>query len=588
MAENSTLSNTRAGTPLQKEDIIDAATNLDALTRVNTSERTSLPETKVADNKDAASVLEKPISVSHDGQEETYLLTGKKLVLAHTGFLLAIFCTSLDQTIVATALPKLASQFNALDELTWVVSAYFLTQAGLMLTFGQILTIAPSKWVYLICIVLFEIGSLICGVAPSMNVLIFGRAFQGIGASGLFIAILTILSQITKLEQRPLLFGTFGGCFALASVLGPLLGGAFTDKVTWRWCFYINLPFGAISLAVAMLFVPSNAPAETKLYENMTTLQKWLSLDWIGSALSVAMITCLLLPLQWGGVTRPWNDKAVIALFCVFGVLLFVFLGWEFFKGERAMMPLSLFKRRTQSGASAANFMLWISFLAATYYLPFFYQAKGRTAAQSGIDIIPFMLTCVIASFISGAIVNATGHYWTMMILGPLISAVGAGLLFTIDEFTSTPKLIGFQILFGTGLGVSGQMPVMAIQAEYADDPSLIPQASSLLSFFQLLGAAVGMAIAGTVFNNQLVKTLAQYASDLSPEMITAVKQSVTVIFTLSPDKQGPVVHSYVKALVYTFIMTVPSSVLATFFGLFMKNWNLKKRGASAGAAGAA
>jgi EmrB/QacA subfamily drug resistance transporter len=497
----------------------------------------------------------------------------------------AIFCVALDQTIVATALPKLASQFNALDQLTWVVSAYFLTQAGLMLTFGQILTIAPSKWVYFLCIILFEIGSLICGVAPSMNVLIFGRAFQGVGASGIFISILTILAQITKLEQRPLLFGSFGGVFALASVIGPLLGGAFTDKVSWRWCFYINLPFGAISLAAVVFFVPAHQPPESKLYEGMTSLQKWLAMDWIGAVISVGMITCLLLPLQWGGVTRPWNDKVVIALFCVFGVLLIIFVAWEFFKGERAMLPLFLFKRRTQVGAGAAMFLMMISFLAATYYLPFFYQAKGRTASQSGIDIIPFMLSAVIASFGSGAFVNGTGHYWSIMIVGPLIGAVGAGLLFTIDEYTSSARLIGYQIIFGAGLGVAFQLPVMAIQAEYADEPALIPQASSLLTFLQLLGGVVGIAIAGTVFNNQLVKTLAKYAGDLlTPEMISAVKQSVTVIFQLPAEYQAPVVHSYVKALDYTFILTVPASAFATFAALFIKNWNLKQRGGGMGA----
>ncbi|PVF94123.1 ABC transporter [Serendipita vermifera] len=572
---NSTIPNTRTGSPLGKVDTIDTA--------VEAPEPKSLQDAPVATTKEADT--ENPSVITQNNQDESYLLTGKKLALAHTGFLLAAFCVALDQTIVSTALPKLASQFNALDELTWVVSAYFLTQAGLMLTFGQILTIASSKWVYLVCVILFEIGSLICGVAPSMNVLIFGRAFQGVGASGIFTSILTIIAQITKLEQRPLLFGSFGSVWGLASVIGPLLGGAFTDKVTWRWCFYINLPFGAISVAALIFFVPSHAPVDSGLYDNMSTLQKWLALDWIGGIISVGMITCLLLPLQWGGVTRPWNDKVVIILFCVFAFLLIVFIGWEFFKGKRAMLPLALFKRRTQVGSGAAMFLLMISFLAAIYYLPFFYQAKGRTAAQSGIDIIPLMLSVVISSFGSGGFVNATGHYWSLMVVGPLVGAVGAGLLFTIDEYTSSARLIGYQIILGAGLGVAFQQPMMAIQAEYVDEPSLIPQASSLLTFFQLLGGVVGIAIAGTIFNNQLSKTIAQYASSLPPEMVTPVKQSVTVIFSLPPELKSQVVHAYVKALDYTFIMTVPAAVLASITSLFIKNWNLKKRGAGAGAA---
>jgi len=264
--------------------------------------------------------------------------------------------------------------------------------------------------------------------------------------------------------------------------------------------------------------------------------------------------------------------------------LFIMFMAWEFYKGKRAMLPLFLFRRRTQVGAGIAIFFMMISFLGATYYLPFFYQAKGKTAAQSGIQIIPFMLSAVICSFASGGLVNATGHYLTMIIIGPCIGAVGAGLLFTIDEFTSSGRLIGYQIIFGVGLGMAFQLPVMAIQAEYADEVELVPQASSLLTFLQLLGGVIGIAIAGTIFNNQLVKELATYASGLDPQVMQAVKQSVTVIFTLPASQQAPVVHSYVKALDYTFVLSVPTCVCASLAALLIKNWNLKHRGGVMGA----
>ncbi|CCA75873.1 probable DHA14-like major facilitator; ABC transporter, partial [Serendipita indica DSM 11827] len=178
--------------------------------------------------------------VQEDGPtvDESMILTGRKLALAHVGFLMAVFCFSLDQLIVSTALPNLASYFNALDRLTWVVSVYFLCTAGLMLLFGQLLTVMVAKWVYITCLVIFEAGSLICALAPSMNILIFGRAVQGAGSSGIFTSILVIFAQITKLETRPLLMGTFGAVFGISSVAGPLVGGAFTDHLTWRWCFY--------------------------------------------------------------------------------------------------------------------------------------------------------------------------------------------------------------------------------------------------------------------------------------------------------------------------------------------------------------
>jgi MFS family permease len=186
-----------------------------------------------------------------------------------------------------------------------------------MLTFGQFLTIANTKYLYLIAITVFELGSLICGVSPNINVLIFGRAVQGVGASGIFISVLTVIGQVTRLEDRPILFGSFGGVFAFASVVGPLLGGAFTDNVTWRWCFYINLPFGAISIAAVAIWLPANPPVESQLHKGMTQWQKWRSLDWLGSVLSLGTIVPLLLALQWGGQTKPWDDRAVIACFAV-------------------------------------------------------------------------------------------------------------------------------------------------------------------------------------------------------------------------------------------------------------------------------
>ncbi|KAG8848813.1 hypothetical protein FRB91_010479 [Serendipita sp. 411] len=567
------------------------STTNENLTRVITSENKN--DKKKDDRQFDGSEKKKKDEVV----DESMLLTGKKLALAHTGFLLAMFCVALDQTIVATALPKLASQFNALDQLTWVVSAYFLTQAGLMLTFGQILTIAPSKWVYFTCILQFEIGSLICAVAQSMDVLIFGRAYQGIGASGIFVSIYTILSQITRLEQRPLLFGTFGGIWGIASVIGPLLGGVLTDRSTWRWCFYINLPFGAISLATVLLFQPTNPPPPSPLYTSeATTIQKWLSLDWIGSFLSLATIVCLLLPLQWGGVSRPWNDKIIIVLFVLFAILLFAFLSWEKYKGKRAMMPLRLLRRRTQLGASLMMFFMLIPFFGAMYYLPLFYQAKGRTAAQSGIDIVPFMVGAVAFGFVSGGIVNVTGHYLTMMVVGPLLAAVASGLFFTVDEQTSNAKLIGYQFLFGTGLGFALQLPVVTLQAEYAEKPELIPQATSLLTFLQLLGGVVGIAIAGTMFNNQLTKQLSRYLASssgtgiLTQELIDAVTRSITAVFEpgllQTEEQRTVVVKSYMRAIDYTFIPFVPACVLTSASALLIKNWNLKQRGGAAPAAG--
>ncbi|KAJ1308610.1 hypothetical protein OPQ81_004308 [Rhizoctonia solani] len=520
-----------------------------------------------ADNYDEKRESIAPTEAATVVEDEDRYLTGMRLFAVFTGMLMSILLIALDQTIVATALPIIASKFDAFDQVTWIASGYFLTQAGLMLTYGQLLSVAPTKWVYLSAVVLFEIGSLFCAVAPNMEFLIFGRAFAGVGAAGIFVSVLSIIAQVTRLEQRPALFGTFGAVFALSSVVGPLLGGAFTDHVSWRWCFYINLPFGAITV---------------------TTLQKWLSLDWFGSVLALGMVTALLLPLQWGGNERPWNDKVVIALFCVFGVLCPAFIAWEYKLGDRAIMRTSMFRRRTQVGTCIEAFFIMMALLLGTYYLPIYFQvAKGHSATRSGIDILPFMLSVVIAAGGSGGVINGTGRYWPFLLGSPLLISVGSGLLYTLDVNSGSGKEIGYQILLGVGIGGALQNTVIAIQAEYAHEEELIPQGSSLVTFTQLVGGIIGIAIAGAILANQMLKYLGIYAPDLPHDVANAVRQSVSVIFTLPAEQQEPVIRAYLKALNSVFLIGVPTGVLASLSALFVKNYNIKAMGIKPGAAAA-
>ncbi|KZT62115.1 ABC transporter [Calocera cornea HHB12733] len=526
-------------------------------------------------------------SGAFDVADDKRYLTGWKLFFAFTAMLLSIFLVALDQTITATAIPRIASDFNSLNDVTWIASGYFLTQAGFLMLYGQLLVIAPTKWVYITAITIFELGSLICGVAPNVNVLIFGRAFAGIGAAGIFVSILSIIAQITRLEDRPMLFGSFGAVFAVSSVIGPLLGGAFSDHVTWRWCFYINLPIGAISIGVIMLIIEARPAIGSDATDGMTQLQRWLYMDWIGALLSVAMVVTLLLPLQWGGNLKPWNDPSVIALFCVFGAVLAAFIAWEWRMGPRAVLPLALFRRRTQIGTCLEAFFVMLGMLLATYYLPLQYQAKGHSATQSGIDILPFMLAVVIFAAVSGGVISFTGRYWPFLFFSPFITAIGAGLLFTLDADAPNSKMIGYQILFGAGVGGALQNVVIAIQAEYHDNERMIPQATSLVTFAQLVGGVIGICIAGTIFSNQLTKELAIYAPTLPAEIAQAIKESVTVVQTLPADQQGPIVEAYVKALDYVYLIGVPGGVFGALCALLTRNHNIKALGIKMGASAA-
>ncbi|KAF8597474.1 MFS general substrate transporter [Ceratobasidium sp. AG-I] len=462
--------------------------------------------------------------------------------------------------LVATALPVIASKFDGFNQITWIASAYFLTQGGCMLTYGQLLAIAPTKGVYLIAIALFELGLLFCGVAPSM-----------------------------ELEQRPALLGSFGAAFALASVVGPLLGGVFTDKVSWRWCFYINLPFGAITVATIVWLIPKHPAMGGKEYEGMSSVRKWVSLDWVGSVLALGMVTALLLPLQWGGNQRPWNDRVVIALFCVCGFLIVTFIIWEWRMGNRAILRTSMFRRRTQVGACLALFFTMAVMLVGTYYLPVYFQVtRGHSATRSGIDILPFMLSVIIAAGATGGATNATGRYWPYLFASPLLCCIASGLLYTLDSTSGSGKEIGFQILLGVGVGGAFQTPLIAIQAEYADEEELIPQGTSLVTFTQLIGGIIGIAISGSVLANQLTKYLILYAPDLSPELSISVRQSVSAILTLPPDQKEFVIRAYSKALNNVFLFGIPAGFLASLSALLVKDYNLKTIGIKPGATASA
>ncbi|KZW04065.1 ABC transporter [Exidia glandulosa HHB12029] len=550
-----------------------------------TTDVSEQPKLEKSESKKSSTPDEYADTEKQDVEEddESRFVTGKKLVLIFVGFLSSVFLIALDQTIVSTALPRIVSQFNALSQVTWVVSAYFLTQAGFMLTAGQLLTVTSTKKIYLVSITIFEIGSLICGVAKSMEVLIFGRAFAGVGAACIFVSVLSIISEITRLKDRPVLMGTFGGIFALASVLGPLLGGAFTDHVSWRWCFYINLPFGALAIGAVVFFLEDRRPRVKPNHVGLTTLQLWKKIDVIGSILCLGMVCALLLPLQWGGQEKEWNDKVVIALFCVFGVLLAMFIGWEYYMGEDAILPLFLLKNSTQCGAALDAFFMFLGLLLATYYLPLKYQAQGHSATKSGIDILPFQLACVFTAMGSGGIINFTGRYWPFLVGSPLLVSLASGLLYTINETTPNARVIGYQIILGVGVGGALQNVVIAIQAEYAHAEHMVPQTTAVVTWAQLLGGIIGIAIAGTVFANGLKANL---PSTLPPEVALAVRRSVSVIFTLPEDVRAEVVHAYIKSIDQVFLVGVPAGVLASLSAFLVKNHNLKHRSAMQSGAG--
>lgn len=306
----------------------------------------------------------------------------------------------------------------------------------------------PKKIVYLAYIVLFEIGSLVCALAPNSNALIGGRAISGLGASGIFAGSLIIVATIAPLHKRPLLTGMTNGTFGASQIIGPLIGGAFAQNVTWRWCFWINLPAGGISIALMVLFLhlqkspTQDTPLKTKIK----------NLDFPGFVLFGGAISILLLALQWGGVQYSWNSSIVIGLFVGFGVVFILFVAWQWYSGDSALVPPRLFHYRTVILASGACLLGPGGVACIIYYLPIWFQAvQGVTPIVSGVRYLPSVLSDVLTSIIGGGVVMHVGWYNPFYIFGVAILAIGSGLLSTLTPTTDAGKWIGYQILTGCG-----------------------------------------------------------------------------------------------------------------------------------------
>ncbi|KAJ7269948.1 putative transporter [Mycena rebaudengoi] len=514
-----------------------------------------------------------PLAAPNAEPPESAILTGPQLALVFAAMMLALLLIALDGTILATALPRIASDFHSFSLQGWVSSSFILAQTVFLLFYGQLLRTFPAKWILISAITIFELGSLVCGVSQSVGQLIAGRAVTGVGGAGIFLAIMQVISQITHLEDRAKFLGLFGSVFALSSVIGPLIGGALTDNVTWRWVFFINFPIGGVSVVAVLFLLKASAPlgSDPTKRSQKDIFQQFLRLDFIGATLVAGAVTCLVLALQWGGNIKPWGDKAVIICFVFSALLAVICIFWEVHIGDRAMVPKVIFKSRSIYGIIMYCLLTRFSLLLFSYYIPIFYQAvKHHSATKSGIDIFPFVLGVIITLIASGQIVAKTGYYWPFLAVAPVFLAVGSGLLYTLNASTSSAKLVGFQILAGIGTGMGMQNSLLAIQAEFQDSPALLAQALAMASFAQFLGGTLGLGVAEPVFSTELTRFLLRYAPD-APAII--VKEAPTAIYTLPPDMIAGVVRAYAEALRVVFVVGgVPVAGFALVSVVFIKN----------------
>ncbi|KAF1829902.1 MFS general substrate transporter [Decorospora gaudefroyi] len=467
--------------------------------------------------------------------------SGWKLAAVGLGLALGTFLLALDSTILATAVPRITDKFRSLEDVSWYQSAYLLTLSAFQLTWGKMYELFSIKWVYLASVTLFEIGSAICGAAPNSETLIVGRAIAGLGGAGLYSGALVIIAHTVRLEKRPLYTGLLGAVFGIASVAGPLLGGAFTDKVSWRWCFYINLPIGAVTIAIIVFLFPQ----ATQTIGSHTWRERLRRFDLLGTALFVPGIVCLLLAMQWGGTRYSWSSGRIIALFVLFGVLALAFVAVQIWKPERATVPPEILLHRSVSGSIFFIFTLGAAFLTLSYYLPIWFQAvKGVSAVKSGIMNLPMLLGLVISSMLAGGMVTKFGYYNPFMIASSIITSIGAGLTTLFEPDTSHSKWIGFQFILGFGIGLGLQQPAMVVQNVLP--LKQVPTATAMVVFAQTLGGAIFVAAAQAAFSNELADTLAAKAPQIPAAQIIAI--GATDFRKVVPEELVPIVQESRRA----------------------------------------
>ncbi|RSL74776.1 hypothetical protein CEP53_000057 [Fusarium sp. AF-6] len=498
--------------------------------------------------------------------QESGSLDGWKLALVITGLCLAVFCMALDNTIIATAIPRITDEFRALGDLGWYGSAYLLTTCSFQLFFGKLYSFYSVKWVFLTAIAFFELGSLVCGAAPTSAALIIGRAIAGIGSAGIFSGAILIIVLSVPMRKRPIYVGLFAGMYGLASVAGPLMGGAFTDRLSWRWCFYINLPIGVVTVLFVVLFLkPPQAPLGS-VKEKVSWRQQIGHFDLPGTACFLPAIISLLLALQWGGSSYPWSDGRIIGLFVVFGVLIILFVVIQFWKQDKATVPPRILADRTVWSCAAFAVCFGASFFLLIYYIPIWFQAvEDASAVRSGIMNLPMILGLVVMSVVTGGAVSAIGYYTPLIHTSSILMSIGAGLLTTFRVNTQSPAWIGYQALYGIGAGLGMQLPLVAVQTSLPEQD--IPVGTATLMFSQTLGGSIFVQVAQNVFTNQLSKEIRSAGVDAAIVLgvgATELRDSVPSVHL--PE----VLVAYSKALTNTWYVSVAMAVLSLIPALFI------------------
>jgi EmrB/QacA subfamily drug resistance transporter len=419
-----------------------------------------------------------------------YRLTIGRILAIYAGLMVALFLAALDQTIVSTALPRIVSDLGGISQYSWVFTAYMLASTVTVPIYGKLGDVYGRKPLFLFAIVVFLVGSALCGVAQNMTQLVLFRGIQGLGAGGLIPLAIAVVGVIIPPRDRGRYQGLIGAVFGSASIIGPAVGGFIVDHTTWRWIFYVNLPVGALALAVISLTMPRRAPQTER------------SIDWGGAALLAAGTTPLLLGLVWGGREYAWTSGHVVGALC-FAVAALAAFGLHERRVAEPILPFSLMKNRVVAASLASMALVGMAMFGTISFVPLFVQGViGTSATSSGVVLTPLLLGAVIASFISGQWVSRSGKTRPNAIAGPIVLTAGMVLLWRMDVHTTNGQAARNMALAGVGLGLMMQVFVLAVQN--AVPRQAMGSATALTQFARSIGGTLGVTIMGVIVNQGL------------------------------------------------------------------------------------
>jgi EmrB/QacA subfamily drug resistance transporter len=496
-----------------------------------------------------------------DPESANALISPQRRNFIFVGVLLGMLLAALDQTIVATALPTVVADLGGAGHQSWVVTSYLLASTIVTAIVGKLGDVFGRKTVFQAAVAFFLVGSVLCGLAGSMAMLVASRTLQGIGGGAIMVTSMAVIGEVIPLRDRGRYQGALGAVFGVTTVIGPLLGGFFTDNLTWRWAFWINVPVALVVLIVGAAAIPALARAAKPV------------IDYAGILFVGLGASGLTLATSWGGGEYPWTSPVIIGLFVASAVSLAAFV-WVELHAAEPILPIRLFASPVFTVCCILGFIVGFAMLGALTFMPTFMQfVDGVSATESGLRTLPMVAGLLITSVSSGAVVGRTGRYKMFPVAGTAIMAAAFFLLSGMSQSTPTWQQSVYLFILGTGIGLCMQVLVLVVQntASFGD----LGVATSGVTFFRTIGSSFGAAIFGSLFANFL-------ASRLGPALVSSgapaqAAESPRALHQLSPAMATPIIDAYADSLGAVFLCAVPVAVIGFVVALFLKEVPLRE-----------